>query len=87
MIVAYCQADKMLGLVALQVDVVFEAVSLATSSPRHYINKNVNVGAIMLPLIKSNEQFQMQYSVIYSDWDVLRSNGDKCLPQISYDLF
>ncbi len=91
----------MLGLVALQADIGIdeqyesgmyfcrfsEAVTLATSSPRHYINENVTVGAIILPLTKANEQFQMQYSVIYSDWDVLRSNGDKGLPQISYDLF
>ncbi len=97
MIVAYWQADKMLGLVALQADIgvdeqyesgmqfctVSEAVALATSSPRHYINENMTVGAIMLPLTKSNEQFQLQYSVLYSDWDILKSNGDKGLPQIS----
>ncbi len=91
----------MLGLVALQayigVDEQYEsgmyfcrfseAVAFATSSPRHYINENMTVGAIMLPLTKANEQFQMQYSVIYSDWDILKSNGDKGLPQISYDLF
>ncbi len=41
----------------------------------------------MLPLRKANEEFQMQYSVIYSDWDILRANGDKDLPEISYDLF
>ncbi len=64
-----------------------EAVALATSSSRHYINENMTVGAIMHPLTKTNEQFHMQYSVIYSDWGVLRSNGDKGLPQISYDLF
>ncbi len=52
-IVAYCQTDKMLGLVALQADTgvdeqcesgmyfcrFSEAVSLATSSPRQYIKK------------------------------------------------
>ncbi len=64
-----------------------EAVALATSSPRHYFKENVTIGAIMLPLTKANEQFQMQYSVIYSDWDILNSNGDKGLPQILYDLF
>ena len=99
-IVAYWQADKMLGLVALQADIgVIEqyesgmyfcrfsvAVALATSSPRHYINENMTIGAIMLPLTRTNEHFHMQYSVIYSDWDVLRSNGDKGLPQISYDV-
>ncbi len=99
-LVAYWQDDKMLGLVALQANIGVdeqyessmyfcrynEAVSLATSSPRHYINKNMTVGAIMLPLTKSNEQFQMQYSVIYFDWDVLKSNGDKGLPKILYDL-
>ncbi len=67
MIVAYCQADKMLGLVALQANVgvdkqyesgmyfcrFSEAVALATSSPRHYINENVTVGSIMLPLFKN----------------------------------
>ena len=67
-IVAYRQADKMLGLVALQADIgvdeqyesgmyfcrFSEAVALATSSPRHYINENVTVCAIMLPLTKKN---------------------------------
>ena len=48
-----------------------EDVQLATSSPRQYICENVTVGAIMLPFKYSNEEFQMQYSVIYSDWDVL----------------
>ncbi len=38
-----------------------EYVSLALSSPRHYINKNVTVGAPMLSLTNSNEQFQIQY--------------------------
>ncbi len=61
----------MLGIVALQANIgvdeqyelgmyfcrFSEAVSLATSSSRHYINKNMNVGAIMPPLTKSNEQF------------------------------
>ncbi len=61
-------------------------MALATSSPIDYINENVTVGAIILPFTKTNELFQMQYSVMYSDWDVLRSNGDKGLPQISNDL-
>ncbi len=101
MIVAYPQADKMLGLVPLQADIgvddqyesgmyfckLSEAVSLTTCSPRHYINKNLNDGAMILPLTKSNEKFQMQYSVTYSDWDVLKSNCDKGQPQILYDLF
>ncbi len=100
-IVAYREADKMLGLGAFQsfigVDEQYqsgmyfcrfsEAVELATSSPRQYINENVTVGAVMLPLAKTHQQFQMQYSVIYSDWDVLKSNGDKGQPQMSYDLF
>ncbi len=91
----------MLGLMALQADIGVDEqyesgmyfckfsgdVSLATSSPRQYICENVAVGAIMLPFKKSNEEFQMQYFVIYSDWDILRSNGDKGLPQISYDIF
>jgi len=47
-----------------------EGVILATSSPKQYICENVSVGAIMLPFKKSNEEFQMQYSVIYSDWDI-----------------
>ncbi len=64
-----------------------EDVPLATSSLRQYIYQNVSVSAIMLPLTKCNEQFQIQYSIIYSDWDVLKSTGDKGLPQISYDLF
>ncbi len=62
-------------------------MSLATSSPRQYINKNVSVGVIMLPCTKSSEKFQMQYSVIYSDCDVKKSNGDKGLAEILYDLF
>ncbi len=64
-----------------------EDVTLATSSPRQYICENVSVGVIILPFKKSNEEFQMQYSVIYSDWDVLQSNDNKGLPQISYDVF
>jgi hypothetical protein len=100
-IVAYREADKMLGLVAFQANIgvdeqyesgmyfcrFSEVRELATSSPRQYINENVTVGAVMLPLAKTNQQFQMQYSVIYSDWDVLKSNGDKGQPQMSYDLF
>ncbi len=30
----------------------------------------------MLTLKNDNEQFQTQYSVRYTDWDILRSNGD-----------
>ncbi len=41
----------------------------------------------MLPHTKSNKQFQMQYSMIYSDGDIFKSNSDMGLPQISYDLF
>ncbi len=48
-----------------------EDMPLATSSSRQYICENVSIGAIMLPFKYSNEEFQMQYSVIYSDWDVL----------------
>ncbi len=62
-IVVYCHPDKMLGLLALQayisVDEQYEsgmyfckfseAVALATSSQRHYMKKNMNVGAIMHP--------------------------------------
>ncbi len=47
----------------------------------------MTVGAIMLPLTKSNEQFQSQNSVMYSDWEVFKSNGDKGLPAKSYDVF
>ncbi len=54
-----------------------EDVPLATSSPRQYICMNMSVGAIMLPLNKNNQQFLLQYSVIYSDWDILRSNRSK----------
>ncbi len=64
-----------------------EDAILATSSWRQYINKNVSIGALMLPLNNSNEEFQVQYSVIFSGWDVVQSNGDKGLPKISYDLF
>ncbi len=100
-IVAYCEANKMLGLMALYADIgvdeqydlgmyfckFSEDVRLATSSSRQYICENVTVGAIMLPFKNANEEFQIQYSVTYSDWDVLRSIGDKGLPQISYDIF
>ncbi len=99
-IVAYCEAHILLGLIALQaemgVDEQYESgmyffkfsedVTLTSSSPKQYICQNVSVGAIMLPLENANEKFQMQY-VIYSDWDILKSNGNKGLPQISYDLF
>ncbi len=64
-IVAYCQAEKMLGIVALQAgigvdkqyetDMYFCKFSVATSNTRQYINKIVTVTAIMLPLLKSNE--------------------------------
>ncbi len=83
-IVAYCQADKMLGLIALHTNIGLderyesgmyfckfsEDAPLATSSLRQYIFQNVSVGAIMITLKNSNEEFQMQYSVIYSAWDV-----------------
>ncbi len=83
-IAAYLQANKMLGLFAMHTDIgvdeQFESgiyfckfnedVSLATSSPRQNICQNVTVGAIVLPFKNSNEEFQMQYSVIYSDWDI-----------------
>ncbi len=80
-IMAYCQANKMLGLNALHADIgvdeqyesgmyfckFSEDVSWATCSPRQYICENVTVGAIMLPFKYFNEEFHMQYSVIYSD--------------------
>ncbi len=92
---------KLMGLIALQADIGIddhyesdmyycrfsEDVSLATSSSRQYICQNASVGAIMLPLENANEEFQVQYSVIYSDWDDLKSNGDKGLHHIPYDLF
>ncbi len=95
-IVAYHQANKMLGLITLRTDIGVDEqcqsgmyyckfsddVPLATPSPRQYICENVSVDAIMLPFKKSNEEFQMQYSVIFSDWDILQSNIDKVLPQI-----
>ncbi len=64
-----------------------EGVPLAISSSRPYNCENVSVGAIMHPLENENEKFQVKYSVIYSNWDVLKSNGDKGLPQISCNLF
>ena len=64
-----------------------EVELLATSRPKEHIYENVTIGAIMLPFTKPNKQLQNQYSVIYSDWDILRTNGDKGLPQISYDIF
>ncbi len=85
-IVAFWQVNKMLGLVALQADIGIdqqyesgiyfcrfsEDVPLAIYISRQYIiNKNVIVRAVTLPLTKSNEQFQMQYSVIYSNLDIL----------------
>ncbi len=80
-IVEYCRPGKMLGLVVLQTDIgvdkqyesgmyyckFSEDVPLATHSPRQYTHQNVSVGAIMLPLKNSNEEFQMQYLVKYSD--------------------
>ncbi len=100
-IIAFWEADKMLGLVAMragsgideqhQSGMYFcwfsEDVQLATSSKKLYIQNNVTIGAMMLPLMKANEEFWMQYSVIYSDWDILSENGNKDLPEISYDLF
>ncbi len=70
-IIACCQADKMMGLIALQADIdadekyesgmyycrFSEAVSWTTSSSRKYICQNVSVGAIMLPLENANEEF------------------------------
>ena len=99
-IVAFRQAEKMLGLVALRADIgvdeeqesgmyfckFTEDVGLAAVRYKEHIHCNVKIGAMMLPLTKSNQDFRMQYSVIYSDWDVLRANGDKNLPEISYDF-
>ncbi len=92
---AFCQADKM--LVDIAVDEKYksgiyfcrlsEDVPLGIYCPRQYICKNMTVGAIILPLTKSNDQFQMQYSVMYFASDILKANGEKGLPQISHDLF
>ncbi len=100
-IIAVCKAEKMLGLVAMRADIgidkeyksgIFfcrftEDVELSTVSPKQHIHGNVKIGAIMLPFTKANEEFRMKYSVIYSDWDILRSNGVKDLPEITYDMF
>ena len=100
-IVAYSQPQKTFGLLAFKADIgddeqyqsglnycrFFEDERLATSTPKEHIYKNVTIGAIMLPFTKPNEQLQNLYSVIYSDWDIMRSNGDKGIPQISYDVF
>ena len=64
-----------------------EDVELAAFSNKYNIHKNVKIGAIMLPLKKANEEFEMQYSVIYSDWDILWPNGKKDIPEITYDIF
>ncbi len=64
-----------------------EDVPLGKSSSRQHICQNMPAAAIMLPLENANEEFQVQYSVIYSDWDDLKSNGDKGLHHIPYDLF
>ncbi len=90
----------MLGLVTLHAEIgsyyqyglvmyfcrFIEDVPLAASSPKQCIYQNMIIGTQMLPLTKANKQFQMQYSVIYSDWDILRSNSNKKLPRIFYDL-
>ncbi len=100
-IVAFREANKMLGLVAMKADIgvdeqyesgmhfcrFSEDAQLAKSSQKHYVQNNVKVGAILLPLTKANEEFRMQYSVIYSDWDILWANCKKDLPEISYDVF
>ena len=100
-IVAFRQTDKMLGLVAMRSDIgvdeeyesgmyfcrMTEDVELTAFSNKYNIHNNVKIGSIMLPLKKANEEFRMQYSVIYSDWDILRPNGVKDLPEISYDIF
>ncbi len=100
-IVAYCQADIMLGVIALQADIgvdeqydsgmyycrFSEDVALETSSTRQHICQNVSVGTIMLPFENETRNFKLQYSFIHTDWDVLKINGDKGLPQISHDLF
>ncbi len=100
-IIAFCQAEKMLGLVAMRADISYdeeyesvmyfckftEEVELATFQQKGCIYGNVKIGALMLPLTKANKEFKMQYFVIYSDWDILRANGDKDLPEKSHDLF
>ncbi len=100
-IIAFPQAEKMLGLVAMRADIGYdeeyesgmyfckftEEVELATFQQKGCIYGNVKIGALMLPFTKAKKEFRMQYSVIYSDWYILRANGDIDLPEISYDLF
>lgn len=66
---AYRHAEKMLDLVAIKADIdddkqyesgmyccqFSEGVQLATPSQLHYIQNRAKVGAVMLPLTKSNE--------------------------------
>ncbi len=91
----------MLGLVALQADIDFvdqyESVKyfcrfsedgpLTSYSQKKYTYESMTIDAIMLPLTKTNEQFQTHRLVIYSDWDILQANGAMGLPQTSYDFF
>ncbi len=70
-IVGYHQANDMLGLIVMQVDIGVdekyesgtyfcrfgEDVTLATSSSMQCICQNVSVGVIMVPLSNSNEDF------------------------------
>ncbi len=65
-IVAFCQAEKMLGLVAMRADIGVEKenesemyfcrftedVEWETFSPKQHIHSNVKVGALMLPFTK-----------------------------------
>ena len=52
---------------------------------KHTIRSMTMVGALMLPYISSND-FINQYTIVYSDWDVLKFNGEKNLPQIHTEL-
>ncbi len=99
-IVAYCQDDKMLGLIALQADIgvneqyesgmyfcrFSEGVTLATSRSRQYFCQNVSAGAIMLPLTISNVEFHLQNSVIYSNPMVTRDGHNFHMIYYKYNL-
>ena len=46
-----------------------------------------DIGALMVPYSDPKTDFNNQYSIVYSDWDVLRSNGQKGLPELCRGMF
>ena len=46
-----------------------------------------DIGALMVPYLDPKLEFNNQYSIVYSDWDVLQSNGLKGLPELDKHMF